>query len=120
MAVFEHLTLDGGVLAAEDEDENGLPAGEVFDHPAMLHLVKLSKAGWGNDVLRRLALRVLIAENGRERPEVVGALGPEEMVGGDGRDGVVDDGGEDGYRSSRRQGSERKLGRACPRGLRGR
>ncbi len=36
VAVFEDLALDGGVFAAEDEDEGGAPAVEVFDHPEVL------------------------------------------------------------------------------------
>jgi len=36
VTVFEDLAGDGGVLAAEDEDERGVPAGEVFDHPEVL------------------------------------------------------------------------------------
>ncbi len=101
VAVFEDLALDGGVFAAENEDEGGAPAVQVFDHPGVLEAVELCEAVWGDEVRRGMTLGVLVAEDGGQDPEVVGALGHQEVVGGDGRDGVVDEGGEDGDRSSR-------------------
>ncbi len=61
-------------------------------------------------MLRGLAVGGFVAEDGGEDPEVVGALGPEEMVGKDGRDAVVDYGGEDGYGGVRVGGWRRRLG----------
>ena len=111
MAIFKDLALDGGVFAAQNENQRRVPALEVFDHPGVLHAVKLGKTGWGNEALRRMAERVFAAQDGGERPEVVGALGPEEVVGGDGGDGVVDYGGEDGYGGSGgKVGEERWVG----------
>ena len=45
VAIFEDLALDGGVLAAEDEDEGGVPEVEVFDHPLVLEAVQFGEAG---------------------------------------------------------------------------
>lgn len=84
VAVFKSLALDGGVFAAAREDERRVQAGDTFHHSGVLHAVKLGKAGWGNERVSRMAERVF-AEDGRERPEVVGA-------GGDGRSGVDDRG----------------------------
>ena len=63
----------------------------------MLLAVQFVEADGGDFVLWGMAVGGFVAEDGGEDPEVVGALGPEEMVGEDGRDAVVDYGGEDGY-----------------------
>jgi hypothetical protein len=99
VAVFKDLALDGGIFAAEQEDERRVPAREGFYHsdiyhPGALRAVKLRKTGWGNEPLRRMAARVFVAQDGGQRPEVVGAVRPEPVVGSDGRNGVVDDRGK--------------------------
>ena len=73
----------------------------------MLLIDLVRRDGWGG-LLRRggLAVGGLVAEDGGEDPEVVGMLGPEELMGKDGWDGVVDYGGEDGYGGSGREVGE--------------
>ncbi len=98
VAVFELLALDGGVLAAVDEDELRVPVGEVFDHPAVLEVVECGDGGGGEDAAWGDAGGgCFAAEDGGQEPEVVGALGPSEVVALDGHHGRVDGGGEDGH-----------------------
>jgi hypothetical protein len=97
VAVFELLAVDGGFLAAVYEDELRVPAVEVFDHPAVLEVVELGDTVGGDDVAGGVAgAWGFGAEDGGEKPEVVGALGPGEVEALDGHHGGFDGGGEDG------------------------
>ena len=94
MAVFKDLAMDGGVLAALDEDESGVPAVEVFDQEAVLLDVKLLEPGGRDAVARWWA--GLVAEDGGKQPEVRVTLGEDEVIAEGGQDGVVDRGCEGG------------------------
>ena len=94
VAVFEDLAVDGGVLAALDEDEGGVPAVQVFDQKAMLLEVQLLESVGRDAVARGRA--GLVAEDGGEKPEVRVTLCEDEVVAEGGQDGVVDRGGKGG------------------------
>ena len=109
VAVFENLTVDGGFFAALDEDEEGAPAGQVFDHELMLKPVELCEPGRLDGVLGGWA--GLVAEDGGEHPEVGVALGEGEVVAEGGRNGVVDRRGEGGDGGTgRERGEEGRVG----------
>lgn len=66
VAVFEFLAVDRGLLAAVYEDEGGMPAGEVFDHPAVLEGVELDDRSWWEDAFGWGGVGGFAAEDGGE------------------------------------------------------
>ena len=94
MAVFENLAVDGGILAALDQNQGWMPADEVLDEEAVLLEIELLEAAGRDATPRRRP--GLIAEDGGQKPEVRVALGEDEVIAEGGEDGVVDRGGEGG------------------------
>jgi hypothetical protein len=101
VAVLKSLAVNGGVLAALDEDQARLPTEKVLTHGGVLDVFESSQMRWSDAGIAGLA-----TENGGEHPQMRIALSEGQVVLEDRRDGVVDGGGKRGNRSAGRERPE--------------